>query len=90
MTFRQNAVLMPEATEEQLIEFPWSTEGLFYRLQLALGLMSLDWPQVARRVLAAIALAWLPLQRLWWWQSPAINAAGKPGTTASLLTHIAP
>jgi len=68
------------------IEFPLGTEGPFYRLQLALRLVAEERPNVGRRVVAALGIAWLPLALLSWGQNLPLSGS-EPA--ASLVTHIA-
>lgn len=71
------------------IRFPLGTEGPFYRLQIALRLAAQDRPRVARRVLAALAITWLPLALLSAWQGESGNAGPDTGLATSLFSHIA-
>lgn len=68
------------------IDFPLGTAGPFHRLQLALRLAAEDRPQLRRRVVAGVVVAWVPLALLWWWQG--IGASGS-GPAASPFTHLA-
>lgn len=68
------------------IEFPLGASGPFHRLQFALRLAAEDRPNVGRRVIAALAVAWLPLAVLWWGQDLTVSGS-EPA--ASLFTHIA-
>lgn len=73
------------SSEGRPIEFPLGTAGPFYRLQVALRLAAEDRPNLGRRVIAGLAVAWLPLALLWWGQD--IATADGAGPAASLFTH---
>ncbi|MGY6214670.1 hypothetical protein ACW73L_05845 [Methylolobus aquaticus] len=72
--------------EPEPIVFPLGASGPFHRLQAALRLLDHERPAIGRRVLACIAITWVPLVLLSWWQglAPPADAA-----TASVMTHIA-
>ncbi|MCU0736531.1 MAG: hypothetical protein MUF20_13620 [Methylotetracoccus sp.] len=67
------------------IEFPLGAEGPFHRLQVALRLIAEDRPHLMRRLIVALAVTWLPLALLWWWQGVSVSGSGR---AASLFTHI--
>jgi hypothetical protein len=75
--------------EEKPIPFPIAAEGPFYRLQILLRLMAEEHPHTGRRILVALAVTWLPLALLWWWQGEATHRAAAAVRSASLFTHLA-
>jgi hypothetical protein len=71
------------------IAFPLGAEGPFHRLQIALRLAAEDQPNVGRRVLAALAITWLPLAVLWWWQQAPGSGVFDAAPADSLFRHMA-
>lgn len=77
-------------SEHVSIQFPLGAEGPFYRLQIALRLISVDQPHVTRRIIAALTIAWSPLALLWWWQYRTLGSTNVgAGLAGSPFTHIA-
>lgn len=74
--------------EGKPIEFALGAEGPFYQLQILLRLMAKKRPNTRRRILAAIAITWLPLALLYWWQGEPGSEAADAGRAASLFRHI--
>ena len=71
--------------EPEPIVFPLGASGPFHRLQVALRLLDHERPATGRRVLACIAITWVPLLLLSWWQGVPHGEAAP----ASVMTHIA-
>lgn len=72
--------------DREPITFPLGAEGPFHRLQVALRLLDEDRPNVTRRVSIVLAISWVPLALLWYWQD--LDSGGS-GRDASLFTHLA-
>jgi hypothetical protein len=75
--------------EGKPIEFALGAEGPFYQLQMLLRLMAKERPHTLRRILVAVAITWLPLALLYWWQGEPGSENVDAGRAASLFHHIA-